>query len=420
MKEKIIDLKYGKLHLIKTKKFRSINFKVIMKDIINKEDITKRNFLTDYLIHSTKKYKTRKKLALKIQDLYSLFLSCYNTRIGNYYLTRFNLSILNPKYTESTMLDSSLSLFHDVIFDPNVTNNKMDKDIFKIIKHNLEQEIITSVEDPRLYANDKMLEYLGNDNYSYKVYGYLEDLELINEKNLYKYYQDFITKCDIDIYVIGDFNEKEMIALIKKYLNFSTIKKPKGELTIYHKKINTKPKEYIENSKFNQSKLVIGCKIDGLNEFERKYVINLYNMILGGGFNSKFMQQIREKNSLAYYINSSVNKADNLLVINSGISYENYDKVIKLIKKIMKSMDKDVSKEELERSRMEYLSILEETYDNIDSIVENEIAKNLLNLDEYEQRIEEIKKVSIDDIKNINKKIHLDTIFFLKGENNEA
>ena len=145
MKEKIIDLKYGKLHLIKTKKFRSINFKVIMKDIINKEDITKRNFLTDYLIHSTKKYKTRKKLALKIQDLYSLFLSCYNTRIGNYYLTRFNLSILNPKYTESTMLDSSLSLFHDVIFDPNVTNNKMDKDIFKIIKHNLEQEIITSV-----------------------------------------------------------------------------------------------------------------------------------------------------------------------------------------------------------------------------------------------------------------------------------
>ena len=36
-------------------------------------------------------------------------------------------------------------------------------------------------------------------------------------------------------------------------------------------------------------------------------------MILGGGFNSKFMQEIREKKSLAYYIGSSVNKADNLL-----------------------------------------------------------------------------------------------------------
>ena len=31
MKEKVIDLKYGKLHLIKTKKFRTINIKVLLK-----------------------------------------------------------------------------------------------------------------------------------------------------------------------------------------------------------------------------------------------------------------------------------------------------------------------------------------------------------------------------------------------------
>ena len=41
MKEKIIDLKYGKLHLIKTKKFRSINIKVLLKDNVVKSDITK-------------------------------------------------------------------------------------------------------------------------------------------------------------------------------------------------------------------------------------------------------------------------------------------------------------------------------------------------------------------------------------------
>ena len=268
MKEKVIDLKYGKLHLIKTKKFRSINFKVLLKDEIKKEDITKRNFLTDYLIYSTKKYNTRKKFALKIQDLYSLFLNSFNTRIGNYYITRFNLSILNPKYTENTMLESSLALFHDVLFEPNIKNNKMDKEIFKTIKNNIEKEIITSVEDSRLYANEKMLEYIGNINLSYKGYGYLEDLEKIDEKNLYDYYKDFISKSDVDIYVIGDFNEKEMISLVKKYLNFNTLKKSKGDIIIYHDKINKKPKEYIEDSKFKQSKLVIGCKLNNLTEFE--------------------------------------------------------------------------------------------------------------------------------------------------------
>ena len=147
---------------------------------------------------------------------------------------------------------------------------------------------------------------------------------------------------------------------------------------------------------------------------------NLYNMILGGGFNSKFMQKIREENSLAYYINSSVNKADNLLIIQSGISKENYEKVIKLIKNILKNIDKIVTNDELNEAKIEYLSILEESYDNIDSIVENEIAKNLLNLDDYEIRKQEIEKVTINDIKNISKKVCIDTIFFLKGDNNGA
>ncbi len=104
MKEKIIDLKYGKLHLIKTNKFRSINIKVLLKDIVKKEEITMRNFLTDYLVMTTNKYKTRKKLALKIQDLYSVNISSYNIRIGNYYVTRFKLSLLNPKYSEESIL----------------------------------------------------------------------------------------------------------------------------------------------------------------------------------------------------------------------------------------------------------------------------------------------------------------------------
>ena len=420
MKEKLIDLKYGKLHLIKTNKFRSINIKVLLKDEIKKEDITKRNFLTDYLVVSTKKYNTRKKLALKIQDLYSLFLSSYNTRIGNFLVTRFNLSLLNPKYTEDTMLEESLKLFHEVLFNPNIKDKSFDKEIFDMIKNNIEKEIITSSEDPRLYASSKMFELIGNDAYSYKSYGYLEDLENINPSNLYEYYKELISKSDVDIYVIGDFNEKEMISLIKEYLNFSTLKKPKKELTIKHDKIRNKVQSFIEESKFNQSKLSIACKLKDLTEFERKYVINLYNMILGGGFNSKFMQKIREQNSLAYYINSSVNKADNLLIISSGISQENYNKVIKLIKEILKNMEKDITEDELKEVKIEYLSILEETYDNIDSIVENEVAKDLLNLDNYETRKEEIEKVTIDDVKNISKKVHLDTIFFLKGDNHGA
>jgi len=420
MTEKIIDLKYGKLHLIKTKKFRSINIKVLLKDKIVKNDITKRNLLTDYLVSSTKKYNNRRKLSLKIQDLYSLYVGAFNTRIGNMLVTRFNLSLLNPKYTEESMLEESLDLFHEIIFNPNVKNNKFDTEIFNILKKDLESEIKTIKEDSKMYASVRMLENLGDKAYSYRGFGYLEDLANINEKNLYEYYLEFISRSDVDIYVIGDFAEREMISLIKEKLNFRSLKKDKGEITIYHDKVLRKPKEVVEIENLNQSKLSIGCKLMNLTEFERKYVINLYNMILGGGFNSKFMQIIREKNSLCYYISSNVNKADNLLIINSGISKENYDKVVKNIRDIMKKMSKNiVTDSELASVKIEYLSLLDESFENQDSIVENMVAKDLLCLDDLEKRREEIMKVTKKDIEEVSKKVFIDTIYLLKGDMNE-
>lgn len=421
MKTKEIDLKYAKLHLIKTKDFRSINIKVLLKDEIRKEDITKRNFLAEYLILTTKKYKTRQELSLKIQELYSLFLSAYNTRIGNYLITKFNLSMLDPKYTESCMLNDSIDLLSEVIFNPNQKNGKFDSNSFNIVKRGILNEIKTLKENPKDYANIKMFENMDkNAPYSYNGYGYLEDLEKIDEKNLYEYYKDFIKTASVDIYVIGNFDEKEMIRIIKEKLNFKTLKKEKKD--IYVKNNINKEKTIIEKDKFNQSKLAIGCKLKDLTDFERKYVINMYNMILGGGFNSKFMQEIREKNSLAYYINSSILKADNILLIQSGISANNFKKVISSIKKIMKEMEHgNIKESELENSKTEYLSLLDEINDSIDSILENKIATSLLNLDEFSVRKEKMKEVTIKDISNLAKKVHIDTIYLLEdGGNNEG
>ena len=420
MKEKTIDLKYAKLHLIKTKKFKSINIKVLLSDDIKKDEITKRNLLTDYLIASCQKYNTRKKLALKTQELYSLYIGSFNSRIGNKIITRFTMSLLNSKYTEEGMLKESFELFHEILFNPNVKNNKFNKEIFSILKHDLESEIKTIKENPKMFANIRLLENIGSEAYSYRGFGYLEDLEQINEFNLYQYYEDFLYKSDVDIYIIGDFEEKEILPLVKKNLNFKTLKKPKGEITIKHDKILKKEKVIIEEENLNQSKLAIGCKLDNLTEFERKYVINLYNMIIGGGFNSKFMQVIREKNSLAYYISSNINKADNLMIINSGISHENFKKVVKLIKEIMKNMTKEnISEEELNNVKIEYLSAIDETSDNMDSIIENKVAEQLLNLDSLDKRREFIKTVTIDDIEKVAKKVHIDTIYLLKGDNDD-
>ena len=75
-----------------------------------------------------------------------------------------------------------------------------------------------------------------------------------------------------------------------------------------------------------------------MKEFERNYVLTLYNIILGGGSESLLFQNVREKHSLCYYISSSANKVDNLMIISSGIAKNNLKKTLTLIKKEMKNI----------------------------------------------------------------------------------
>lgn len=145
-------------------------------------------------------------------------------------------------------------------------------------------------------------------------------------------------------------------------------------------------------------------------------------MILGGNSESKFFQIIREKNSLAYYVYSSLNKLDSLLIIKAGISSENFDQTVKLVKKLMKDMVKGNFKDEhINIVKENYISLLKEIEDNENAIIETYLAKDLLNLGDIEERKREVMKVTKEDIVNVAKKIKIDTIFLLEGvENNES
>ena len=145
-------------------------------------------------------------------------------------------------------------------------------------------------------------------------------------------------------------------------------------------------------------------------------------MILGGNSESKFFQIIREKYSLAYYVYSSLNKLDSLLIIKAGISSESFDQTVKLVKKLMKDMVKGNFKDEhINIVKENYISLLKEIEDNENAIIETYLAKDLLNLGDIEERKREVMKVTKEDIVNVAKKIKIDTIFLLEGvENNES
>ena len=67
-----------------------------------------------------------------------------------------------------------------------------------------------------------------------------------------------------------------------------------------------------------------------------------------------------------------------------------------------------------------YISVLSELEDNPESIVSLYAGIEYLDADTIEKRKENIMKVTKEDVINVAKKIHLNTIFLLEGcDNNE-
>ena len=411
---------YG-LHIIKTDKFKTVTFRVVFRSPIVKEEVTMRNILCNMFLQSNKKYNSKRALTIKAQDLYAADIHASNNRVGNYIFTNFYLSILNDKYTEKGNMKDSIEFLSDIIFDVDVCDNKFRSDMLDIVKNNCKNSLESIKENASNYSLIRMYEAFNKEcPASIRTMGYLDDLDKINEENLYEYYERMINNDLVDILVIGDVDEEEITKYIRESFKFRTLKKDKGTFVADEIKPRSRRLFATETIDNNQSKVSICCTANGLDEYERNYVYSLYNIILGGSADSKLFREVREENSLCYTVHSSPCKLDNLLVIRAGIDKENFKKTVDLIEKNIIDMKKGkFTDKEIDVAKEYFSTALEELEESENRILDNYLMMDLLGIDSIEERKKMISKVTKNEIIKVAKKIEMDTIFCLEGIKDE-
>ena len=141
--------------------------------------------------------------------------------------------------------------------------------------------------------------------------------------------------------------------------------------------------------------------------------------MLGGSSNSILFDTVREKNSYAYYINSCAKLYDNLFIIFSGIENGSEDEVLKLIRKTIDNVSKGkIEKDDIEEAKRNIISGIIASMDSPIGIINTCFARELVDSDDAETRIEKIKQVKENDIVELSKKIKLNSVLTLKGDNN--
>jgi len=136
----------------------------------------------------------------------------------------------------------------------------------------------------------------------------------------------------------------------------------------------------------------------------------------GGTANSKLFQNVREKASLAYTASSSYVKAKNNIFIKCGIEIANYEKALDIIKEQLEDMrnakfeDKDI--EDAKRTIISNVKTISEEQDTeITYYFGQEISNIKYTLEEY---VEQINKVTKEELQELAQKIKINTIYFLR------
>lgn len=409
------------LHTIKTSKFKTNLFALMLTTKITKQNVTKNALISLILRRGTENIKTQEEISKKLENMYGANFDCGIDKIGDNQVIKFYLESLNDEYlpTEESNLKESIKILLDIAFNPLTQKNKFKQEYFEAEREKLKQIIEAKKDNKGMYAFNRCIEEMyKNSPYGIYKFGEVEELEKITNEELYAYYKDLIQRCKVDIFISGEQlkdikeeieNDKNM-----KKLNERNAEYVKNSIEQYDE--NIKEKVITESADVTQGKLVIGIDLKEIGE-NSKNVALIYNAILGGTATSKLFQNVREKASLAYTAGSNYIRQKNNIFIRCGIEIENYEKALTIIKEQIEDMKQGkFTEEELENTKQYIISTIEAIEDEQDTQITyyfgQEITESNSDINKYK---ENIKSVTKQQIIELAKNIKINTIYFLKN-----
>ena len=224
----------------------------------------------------------------------------------------------------------------------------------------------------------------------------------------------------IEIYIIGDLNEQH-IDYFKSVFNFEN-RKSNYEASYIFKSCHNEVIERTEAQDITQAKynMAFRANVDFLSNQHEAMTIT--NGILGAFSHSRLFKNVREKHSLCYYISSTYDAFNGIIIVSCGIEGKEANRVKKLVMEQIKDLQQGhISDEEIEITKRMFENSLRKSQDEAGSIIglrfNRDIVQKKETIDEYLTKLMAVSKEDIIECANL---IELDTTFLLKGSDNDA
>lgn len=407
------------LNIIPSKQFKTTRiFISFIKNIESKKELAERALLANYLEMCSQNYPTQIDIARKLSQMYGASFGSSVDRRGNYQLINFSIDYIESKYLAGNedLLSEVIEFLKEIIFNPlRVGENKnFDEETFTRQKNNTITYLKSIKEDKQAYAAAKLRKlYFDNEIQQVPSFGESEDVEKLTISDVMDAYQKMLNTDRVEVMISGDVNTDEVINKFS-VLPFKVRNISRASMS-YTQEIKQEIVTQIDEEPLSQSKFDMAFRLPVVYRGDLHYAALVFNSLFGGSALSLLFTVVREKMSMAYYANSNFDPFRQLLVVQTGISYTNKDKVQELILEQLERLRKgDFEDKLLEQNKNNLISSYISRLDSQTSALLRAQSAALTGINvTVEEWLDNLQSVTKDDVMKVAKMVELQATYML-------
>ena len=407
------------LHALQSDKFKTACFSVSFVKPHDRQCAAMDALLPSVLLRATERYPDIRSISTRLDELYGATFGTLVRRKGEVKLTGFYADFIEDEFLPAgeEVFAPMVEFMREVLYAPYTENGCFCSRFVEGEKENLINAIESSLNDKRGYAVMQLLASMcAEERYGVPRLGSVEDVEKITPEALWQHYQDLLHTAPVEIFYAGRRSPEEAAACFRRAFaaRKEVVRQPLDTLVLPRAE---SVREIFETLDVTQGKLVMGLRTGITLQDEAYPALLLLNAVLGAGMTCKLFMNVREKLSLCYYASSSIEKYKGIMLISSGVDFENYDKAKNaILAELEACRNGDITEEELESARLQILSSLRSFLDSPAQLDDFYCGMAIAGGMDIPEIMRAVEKLTAEDVAAAARQASMDTIYFLKGE----
>lgn len=296
---------------------------------LDKQSVAVNGLLPFVLTTCSDKYKDFSKLNYKLSKLYGAHLDASTEKNGDYQLLKISASVIADRFAidGESLTAEACELLLSLIFEPKVENGAFCEEDVEREKRKAIEHIRGEISEKRTFARNRMIEEMFKDDaYGVSKCGSEEDVQAINGESLYKAWENMLKTAFIRVQVVSSGMPAGLFDKVRE--KFDAAARENITVCGESKRINHSDtvNTVVDKMDVAQGKLVMGFSSEINSDSESSVPLMVLSDIFGGGPYSRLFTNVREKMSLCYYCSASSVRSKGLLMVDSGVEAENFEK----------------------------------------------------------------------------------------------